>query len=135
MSNRLRLVVAVLTLTLVFGASIAFEQMLADKTVEGTETHIHLAEHKMRTCGVETLRSSGKEVAITDDGMGGLIVSFSGTTHMTLHVVAISEDRMSLSEVLCVRHSMSTRSMNATQDEDNRSSGQGGAATILSRSA
>lgn len=96
MSNRLRLVVAVLTLTLAFGGSIAFEQMLAAKTVEGTETHIHLAEHKMRTCGVETLRSSGKAIAITDDGMGGLIVSFSGTTHMTLHVVAISEDRIGI---------------------------------------
>ncbi|WP_431603978.1 large conductance mechanosensitive channel protein MscL, partial [Acidovorax soli] len=33
----------------------------------------------------------------------------------------------SLSESLCVRHSMSTRSMNATQDEDHRISGQGGA--------
>lgn len=94
MSNRLRLVVVVLTLILVFGASIAFEQMLADKTVVGTETHIHLAEHNMRTCGVETLRSIGKEVAITDDGVGGFVVSFSGPTHMTLHVVAISEDRI-----------------------------------------
>ncbi|WP_081679733.1 restriction endonuclease subunit S [Acidovorax sp. JHL-9] len=43
--------------------------------------------------------------------------------------------RRSLSESLCVRHSMSTRSMNATQDEDHRISGQGGAAAILSRAA
>lgn len=92
MSTRLRFVVAVLTLTLVFGAPFALEQMFSGKTVDGTETHIHLAAHKMRTCGVATLRSSGKEVA--DDGIGGLIVSISGTTHMTLHVVAISEDRI-----------------------------------------
>jgi Transposase DNA-binding len=38
----------------------------------------------------------------------------------------------SLSEFLCVRHSMTTRSMNATQDKDDRCGGQGGAAAILS---
>ncbi|MDC8787263.1 hypothetical protein PRZ01_18905, partial [Paucibacter sp. hw1] len=40
--------------------------------------------------------------------------------------VAIS----SLSEILCVRHSMSTRSMNATQDKNHRYGGPGGAAAI-----
>ena len=36
-----------------------------------------------------------------------------------------------LSENSCVRHSMSTRSMNATQDEDESRCRQGGAAAIL----
>ena len=36
----------------------------------------------------------------------------------------------SLSEILCVRHSMSTRSMNATQDQTHRFGGPGGTAAI-----
>ena len=50
-------------------------------------------------------------------------------------VLPAVRDGESLSEILCVRHSMSTRSMNATQDEDDRYGGQGGAAAILSRVA
>ena len=38
--------------------------------------------------------------------------------------------RLSLSEILCVRHSMSTRSMNATQDQTHRFGGPGGTAAI-----
>ena len=41
----------------------------------------------------------------------------------SVHVLVV----LSLSGILCVRHSMTTRSMNATQDED-RCGGQGGAA-------
>ena len=46
-----------------------------------------------------------------------------------------SADLAGLSGNLCVRHNMSTRNMNATQDEDYRYRGQGGAAAILGRSA
>ncbi|TES60311.1 XRE family transcriptional regulator, partial [Burkholderia cepacia] len=43
--------------------------------------------------------------------------------------LALSDGR-SLSEILCVRHSMSTRSMNATQDQTHRFGGPGGTAAI-----
>ena len=41
----------------------------------------------------------------------------------------------SLSEILCVGHSMSTRSMNATQNENYRYGGQSGPAAIFNRAA
>ncbi|WP_397534270.1 hypothetical protein, partial [Roseateles sp.] len=47
-------------------------------------------------------------------------VSVSGSS------LRVSTSVGNLSEILCVRHSMSTRSMNATQDEDDRHGGQGG---------
>ena len=45
-----------------------------------------------------------------------------------LDISRIEAGKLSLSEILCVRHSMSIRSMNATQDEDDRLGGPGGAA-------
>ena len=41
-----------------------------------------------------------------------------------------SRIQKSLSEILCVRHSMSTRSMNATQDQTHRFGGPGGSVRI-----
>ncbi|MEG1454874.1 MAG: LysR substrate-binding domain-containing protein [Comamonas sp.] len=51
-------------------------------------------------------------------------------------VIARDKRRLSsLSEILCVRHNMSSRSMNATQNKNHRCSGPGGEAAILSRAA
>jgi len=47
----------------------------------------------------------------------------------------ITESYRGVSESLCVRHSMATWSMNATQEENRSPYGQCGAAAILSRSA
>ncbi|MCX2865851.1 hypothetical protein OOZ63_28940 [Paucibacter sp. PLA-PC-4] len=50
-------------------------------------------------------------------------------------LIPLEPDKVGVSESLCVRHSMSTWSMNATQEENRSPYGQCGAAAILSRSA
>ena len=58
----------------------------------------------------------------------GLLADVLGTASSA--VVDRFDHLESLSEILCVRHSMSTRSMNATQDQTHRFGGPGGTAAI-----
>ena len=72
---------------------------------------------------------------VTGDALHAVLCAAGYNIRWLLRAIVRLGLQGSLSETLCVRHSMSTRSMNATQDEDHRSSGQGGAAAILSRAA
>ena len=77
---------------------------------------------RRRAAGHEDLTGLAADREIRD----GLSSAPSMTSAGTLSV-AVSPRKWSLSGLLCARHSMTTRSMNATQDED-RYGGQDGAA-------
>ena len=109
------------------------------------ETAWHALEHAGHAGGDRTklfgvYAGSGANVYLLRHLLAGVDWRFSDIASLLGLMNGNDKDSLatrvaSLSEILCVRHSMSTRSMNATQDEDDRSDGQGGAAAILSRAA
>ena len=100
------------------------------RSMPGNPYDGHTLAETLEQVGILTGTDRAPTMAIVDKGYRGAQIE-------GVRILMSGQKRgiTSLSDVLCVRHSMSTRSMNATQDEDNRSSGQGGAAAILSRSA
>jgi hypothetical protein len=80
-------------LLLVVGGAYAWQGMLRSKFVESTQIDIYLSKTKMRTCGVEKLRSIGNEVHVKEDSLGGLIAEFSREPRMQLHISSVSENR------------------------------------------
>ena len=110
---------------------------------------VHAAHHQIVVTVLQVQHpvGNGMVVVIVDKAHAGHALTLvrayvrEGVTAQTLadqvtHCFgAVVIAMRSLSEILCVRHSMSTTSMNATLDEDDRSDGQGGAAAILSRAA
>ena len=104
------------------------------------QTEPMLSAAELAACGAQLLPNGMAQAAATGDeaaalyaqlGQGGRQIRyFQQMANLQRDGQRPRAAGVSLSEILCVRHSMSTRSMNATQDQTHRFGGPGGTAAI-----